>query len=45
MLRPMLMVFGFLFASLVVVAVGTLLNTLFASALANVQADSIPSQV
>ncbi|WP_174891469.1 DotA/TraY family protein [Candidatus Hamiltonella defensa] len=41
MLRPMLMVFGFLFASLVVVAVGTLLNTLFASALANVQADSI----
>ncbi|WP_176488704.1 DotA/TraY family protein [Candidatus Regiella insecticola] len=41
MLRPMLMVFGFLFASLVVVAVGTLLNTLFASALANVQVDSI----
>ncbi|WP_407079491.1 hypothetical protein [Candidatus Regiella insecticola] len=41
MLRPMLMVFGFLFASLVVVALGTLLNTLFASALANVQVDSI----
>ncbi|AWK15724.1 DotA/TraY family protein [Candidatus Fukatsuia symbiotica] len=45
MLRPMLMVFGFLFASLVVVAVGTLLNTLFASALANVQADSITGLV
>ncbi|OVZ88289.1 conjugal transfer protein TraY [Yersinia kristensenii] len=41
MLRPMLMVFGFFFASLVVVAIGTLLNLLLASAIANVQADSI----
>ncbi len=35
------MVFGFFFASLGVVAVGTILNLLFAAAIANVQADSI----
>lgn len=40
-IRPSLMVFGFFFASLVVVAIGTLLNILFIPALANVQADSI----
>jgi conjugal transfer/type IV secretion protein DotA/TraY len=39
-IRPSLMVFGFFFASLVVVAVGTLLNILILPALANVQADS-----
>lgn len=39
-IRPSLMVFGFFFSSLVIVAVGTLLNQLFAPALANVQADS-----
>ncbi|HGO5493452.1 TPA: DotA/TraY family protein, partial [Klebsiella oxytoca] len=41
MIRPSLMVFGFFFASLGVVAVGTILNLLFAAAIANVQADSI----
>lgn len=41
MIRPSLMVFGFFFASLGVVAVGTILNYLFAAAIANVQADSI----
>lgn len=40
-IRPSLMVFGFFFASLVVVAIGTLLNILILPALANVQADSI----
>lgn len=40
-IRPSLMVFGFFFASLVVVAIGTLLNMLILPALANVQADSI----
>lgn len=35
------MVFGFFFASLVVVAMGTLLNILILPALTNVQADSI----
>lgn len=40
-IRPSLMVFGFFFASLVVVAMGTLLNILILPALANVQADSI----
>lgn len=39
-IRPSLMVFGFFFASLVVVAIGTLLNMLITPALANVQADS-----
>ncbi|HBR1031077.1 TPA: DotA/TraY family protein [Klebsiella quasipneumoniae subsp. similipneumoniae] len=41
MIRPSLMVFGFFFASLGVVAVGTILNLLFAAAIANVQVDSI----
>ncbi len=40
-IRPMLMVLGFLFASLVVVAIGTLLNMLFGPTIANVQANSI----
>lgn len=41
MLRPALMVLGFFFASVTAVAGGTLLNILFASALANANADSI----
>jgi len=41
MLRPSLMVLGFFFASLAVMAGGTLLNLLFGSALANANADSI----
>lgn len=41
MLRPSLMVLGFFFASVTAVAGGTLLNLLFASALANANADSI----
>ncbi|WP_426154105.1 DotA/TraY family protein [Pseudomonas sp. DC3000-4b1] len=41
MLRPPLMVLGFFFASVTVVAGGTILNILFASALANANADSI----
>lgn len=41
MLRPSLMVLGFFFAAVSVVAVGTILNLLFASALANANADSI----
>lgn len=41
MLRPSLMVLGFFFASVSVIAGGTLLNLLFASALANANADSI----
>lgn len=40
MLRPSLMVLGFFFASVAIVAGGTLLNLLFASALANAQIDS-----
>lgn len=40
-IRPSLMVFGFFFASLVVVAIGTLLNIIMIPAMANVQADSI----
>lgn len=40
-IRPGLMVFGFFFASLVVVAIGTLLNILIVPAIANVQLDSI----
>lgn len=39
-IRPSLMVFGFFFASLTIMAVGTLLNCLIAPAIANVQADS-----
>ncbi|WP_158234107.1 MULTISPECIES: DotA/TraY family protein, partial [Enterobacterales] len=40
-IRPSLMVFGFFFASLVVVAIGTLLNILMLPAMANVQANSL----
>jgi len=39
-IRPSLMVFGFFFASLVVVAIGTLLNIIMLPAMANVQANS-----
>ncbi len=41
MLRPSLMVLGFFFAGVAASAGGTLLNLLFASALANANADSI----
>lgn len=41
MLRPSLMVLGFFFASVAVMAGGTLLNMLFGPALANANADSI----
>lgn len=41
MLRPSLMVLGFFFASVAVMAGGTLLNVLFGPALANANADSI----
>ena len=40
-IRPSLMVFGFFFSSLVIAAIGTLLNELIAPAIANVQANSI----
>ncbi|EBS9104950.1 conjugal transfer protein, partial [Salmonella enterica] len=40
-IRPMLMVLGFAFASLVIIAIGTLLNMLFGPVIANVQANSI----
>lgn len=40
MLRPSLMVLGFFFASVTIVAGGTVLNQLFAAALANAQVDS-----
>ncbi|EAB6707560.1 conjugal transfer protein [Salmonella enterica subsp. enterica] len=40
-IRPMLMVLGFVFASLVIVAIGTLLNMLFGPVIANVQASSL----
>lgn len=40
MIRPSLMVLGFFFAGVVMVAVGTVLDILFAPALANVQANS-----
>ncbi|WP_168403363.1 DotA/TraY family protein [Erwinia amylovora] len=41
MLRPSLMVLGFFFASVTIIAGGTLLNMLFGPALANANADSI----
>ncbi|HFU8151528.1 TPA: DotA/TraY family protein, partial [Escherichia coli] len=41
MIRPMLMVLGFAFASLAIVAIGTLLNILFGPALANSQMNSL----
>ncbi|HEB0786274.1 TPA: DotA/TraY family protein [Salmonella enterica] len=40
MIRPPLMVFGFFFASVAVVASGTILNALFGAALVNVQVNS-----
>ncbi|MBC8950087.1 DotA/TraY family protein [Xenorhabdus sp. TS4] len=45
MIRPMLMVFGFIFASIVIVALGTLLNIMFGATIANVQANSITGLV
>ncbi len=39
-IRPSLMVFGFFFASLIVIAIGTLLNIIMLPAMANVQANS-----
>ncbi|EHT6896726.1 DotA/TraY family protein [Escherichia coli] len=41
MIRPMLMVLGFAFASLAIVAIGTLLNILFGPGLANTQINSL----
>ncbi|HCU6887537.1 TPA: DotA/TraY family protein [Escherichia coli] len=41
MIRPMLMVLGFAFASLTIVALGTLLNLLFEPMLINAQANSL----
>ncbi|WP_183046773.1 DotA/TraY family protein [Salmonella enterica] len=41
MIRPSLMVLAFFFAGVVVVAVGTVLNLLFAPAIANIQVNSI----
>lgn len=41
LIRPLLMVIGFVFASLAIVALGTFLNMVFQSALTNVQADSM----
>lgn len=40
MIRPLLMVFGF-FASVAIVAGGTILNALYAAALMNVQINSV----
>ncbi|MEI7307134.1 DotA/TraY family protein [Pectobacterium atrosepticum] len=41
MIRPPLMVFGFFFASVAIVAAGTILHNLFGAALINVQANSL----
>ncbi|MBY6260105.1 DotA/TraY family protein [Phytobacter diazotrophicus] len=41
MIRPPLMVFGFFFASVSIVAAGTILHALFGAALVNVQANSL----
>ncbi|ELJ3288736.1 DotA/TraY family protein [Escherichia coli] len=41
MIRPLLMVFGFFFASVAIVAGGTILNALYAAALMNVQINSV----
>ncbi|HDX3179255.1 TPA: DotA/TraY family protein [Escherichia coli] len=41
MIRPPIMVFGFFFASVAIIAVGTILNTLFGAALVNVQFNSL----
>ena len=45
MIRPMLMVLGFAFSSLTLIAIGTLLNILSASAISNVQSNSITGLV
>ena len=45
MIRPALMVFGFIFASVAVVAGGTVLNALYFTALKNIQADSFTGLV
>ncbi|EEJ4252309.1 DotA/TraY family protein [Salmonella enterica subsp. enterica serovar 4,[5],12:b:-] len=41
MIRPLLMVFGFFFASVAIIAVGTILNALFGAALVNIQFSSL----
>lgn len=41
MIRPTLMVFGFFFASVAIIAAGTILHALFGAALVNVQANSL----
>jgi len=41
MVRPLLIVMGFIFASLAIVGLGTLVNMMFKTTLLNVQADSI----
>lgn len=41
MIRPTLMVFGFFFASVAIIAAGTILHALFGAALINVQANSL----
>lgn len=41
MIRPALMVFGFFFASVAIIAVGTILHALFGAALINVQTNSV----
>lgn len=41
MIRPPIMVFGFFFASVAIIAVGTILNALFGAALVNVQFNSL----
>lgn len=41
MIRPALMVFGFFFASVAIIAVGTILHALFGAALTNVQTNSV----
>ncbi|MCV5605074.1 hypothetical protein OFN09_34125, partial [Escherichia coli] len=40
MIRPPSMVFGFFFASVAIIAIGTILNFLFGAALTNVQISS-----
>ncbi|SQJ68171.1 DotA/TraY family protein [Escherichia coli] len=41
MIRPPIMVFGFFFSSVAIIAVGTILNALFGAALVNVQFNSL----
>lgn len=45
MIRPPLMVFGFFFASVAIIAAGTILHALFGAALVNVQANSLTGVV